>query len=186
MANVQDVARFFIDLAQKQYDNNQGDLATNMRVQKLLYFAQGAHLAQYGKPLFDAPIQAWPYGPVVPEVYNRYSRYGAQGIVSDDVDSSIFTPEEFDTLLNVAFEYDCFSTSALMRMTHEPGTPWSQTERKSEIPLEKIKTYFAAQPRIQPIDNVLAACPVPVVEPKRDANGVAMLPADWDDDWGDE
>lgn len=186
MANVQDVAKFFIDLAQKQYDNNQGDLATNLRVQKLLYFAQGEYLAQYGKPLFDAPIQAWSYGPVVPEVYERYSRYGAQGIVSDNVDMSAFTVEEFDTLMNVAFKFDGLSTGALVRMTHKPNTPWSQTERKGEIAQESIREYFAAQPNLRPIDTILAQCPVPVVEPKRDANGVAVLPRDWDDDWGDE
>ena len=37
MADVQDVARFFIDLAKRQNDLNRGDLMTNLRLQKLLY-----------------------------------------------------------------------------------------------------------------------------------------------------
>jgi uncharacterized phage-associated protein len=39
MANVQDVAKFFIDLAQKRQQQYAGDLMTNLRLQKLLYFA---------------------------------------------------------------------------------------------------------------------------------------------------
>ena len=54
MADVQDVARFFIDLAKRQNDLERGDLMTNLRLQKLLYFAQGWHLARFGRPLFDA------------------------------------------------------------------------------------------------------------------------------------
>jgi uncharacterized phage-associated protein len=59
MAKVQDVARFFIDLAQHQNERNSGDLMTNLRLQKLLYFAQGWYLARFGKALFDEPIEAW-------------------------------------------------------------------------------------------------------------------------------
>ena len=60
MANVQDVAKFFIGLANDQAVSNQGDLMTNLRLQKLLYFAQGWYLARYGKPLFQEEIEAWP------------------------------------------------------------------------------------------------------------------------------
>ena len=59
MANVQDVAKFFIGLANDQANNNQGDMMTHLRLQKLLYFAQGWNLARYGKPLFDDEIEAW-------------------------------------------------------------------------------------------------------------------------------
>ena len=80
MANVHDVAQFFIGLANEQANNEQGDMMTNLRLQKLLYFAQGWHLARYGKPLFDDDIEAWQYGPVVPSVYNAYKQYGRGGI----------------------------------------------------------------------------------------------------------
>ena len=82
MADVQDVARFFIDLAKRQNDLDRGDLMTNLRLQKLLYFAQGWHLARFGRPLFDASIEAWPYGPAVPEAYRAYKEYGREGISS--------------------------------------------------------------------------------------------------------
>lgn len=34
-----------------------------------VYYAQAMHLAVFGKPLFYEELQAWDYGPVVPEVY---------------------------------------------------------------------------------------------------------------------
>lgn len=183
MANVQNVAKFFIDLAQRQAEHNGGDLATNMRIQKLLYFAQGWHLARYGKPLFSAPVHAWAYGPVVPEVYERYRISGAQGLTTDGVDSSAFTPDELALLLDVAAAYDGLSTSALVEITHQPGAPWSQVQRNAEITSQAMRDYFTAQPKLQTVDELLQT--VEIVEPQRTANGVAVLPADLDDDWGE-
>lgn len=183
MANVQDVAKFFIDLAQRQAKHNGGDLATNMRVQKLLYFAQGWHLARYGKPLFSAPLQAWQYGPVVPEVYECYRISGAQGLTTDGVDTSAFTPDELALLLDVAADYDGFSTAALVTMTHQPGAPWSQVARNAEIPLSAMQAYFSTLPKLQSVDELLQ--PLEIVQPLRNAEGVAVLPADLDDDWGE-
>ena len=48
------------------------DDLTNMKLNKLLYFAQGYYLKKYGRPLFDNAIEAWEHGPVVPEVYSAY------------------------------------------------------------------------------------------------------------------
>jgi uncharacterized phage-associated protein len=64
MANVFDVADYFINL---NLGDDEGDVS-NMKLQKLLYFAQGRFLAQNGIPLFDNPIEAWNHGPVVREV----------------------------------------------------------------------------------------------------------------------
>jgi len=40
-----------------------------MHVQKLLYYAQGRHLAFKGQPIFTDTIEAWTHGPVVRAVY---------------------------------------------------------------------------------------------------------------------
>ena len=49
-----------------------GDLMSNMKLQKMLYYEQGYHLAAFGTPLFDEDIEAWMYGPVVPCVYEHF------------------------------------------------------------------------------------------------------------------
>lgn len=50
-----------------------GDVITNMRLQRLLYFAQAWHLALEGSTLFPELMQAWPSGPVQPDVFARFS-----------------------------------------------------------------------------------------------------------------
>ena len=78
MADVRNVADFFVDLAMKQSSVGNGVPMTNLRLQTLVYLAQGWHLAKYGKPLFDAPIEAWPQGPVVREIHDRFEEFGYQ------------------------------------------------------------------------------------------------------------
>ena len=52
-----------------------GDWITNMKVQKLLYYVQGWHLANHQACAFDEELEAWVHGPVVPQVYQEYKDY---------------------------------------------------------------------------------------------------------------
>lgn len=184
MANVQDVAKFFIDLAQKRQQQYAGDLMTNLRLQKLLYFAQGWSLARYGRPLFNAPIVAWKYGPVVQEVYKRYNANSGNGIFSDaGISSDALTPEELSLLLDVSREYDRFSTSQLVDLSHVPGGPWAETPQSAVIPTGKIQQYFSQLPPLPSFDDLLSR--MEVIEPRRDENGRSIFPAEVDEDWGD-
>ncbi len=62
-----DIARWFIAWAE-----NVDAEVSNLKLQKLLYYAQGHRLGATGEPLFSDPIQAWAHGPVVAEVYHAY------------------------------------------------------------------------------------------------------------------
>jgi uncharacterized phage-associated protein len=53
--------RHFLKLSQPDI----GDVISNLKLQKLLYYAQGFYLAIYGKALFEEDIVAWEHGPVV-------------------------------------------------------------------------------------------------------------------------
>jgi len=182
MASVQDVAKFFIDLAQKQNQQDSGDLMTNLRLQKLLYFAQGWHLARYDRPLFDAPIHAWRLGPVVQEVYQAYNPHRANGISSDArTAADAFTPDEFALLLDVAREYNHFSTSALVDKTHAAASPWAQANLSDLFPLSIIQAYFKGIDPLPSFDDVLASLEVYV--PNRDEDGNAVFPKSFDEDW---
>ncbi|MBC6455939.1 MAG: DUF4065 domain-containing protein [Hormoscilla sp. SP5CHS1] len=72
MLNCYDVANYFL----AQQDESAGDLISNLKLQKLVYYAQGFHLAIYVRPLFTEAIAAWTHGPVVPELYEYYQKYG--------------------------------------------------------------------------------------------------------------
>ena len=54
---------------------------TQMKLQKLVYFAQGFNLALDRGALIKERFQAWEYGPVVPEIYAQYKIYGSNPIV---------------------------------------------------------------------------------------------------------
>ena len=44
----------------KAYRASDGELMTNLKLQKMLYYQQGFHLAYFGTPLFDDEIEACP------------------------------------------------------------------------------------------------------------------------------
>jgi len=53
-------------------DLSQGDRITPLKLQKLLYYAQGYAPAALGRPLFDELIKAWEPGPVCISIYRRF------------------------------------------------------------------------------------------------------------------
>jgi uncharacterized phage-associated protein len=66
------IANAFLDRAKKD-----GKPLTNMKLQKLLYFAQGHSYGLRDKRLIEDDCQAWQYGPVYPSVYRAFSCFGA-------------------------------------------------------------------------------------------------------------
>lgn len=191
MAKVQDVAKLFIDIADKQAENEQGDGMSNLKLQKLLYLAQGWYMARYGKPLFDATMEAWRLGPVVPSVYAEYQQFGRNPIHDDPPANDAFTEDEFSLLMDVVREYWRYSTSALIDMAHEPGTPWAQVYKKDEqhIPISNadIQKYFMSQRPLPSFDDILIAAmkKIPVVSPiGYTQSGAAIFPKEAAEDWG--
>jgi uncharacterized phage-associated protein len=113
--------------------------ATRTKVQKLLYYAQGYHLAMYDAPLFDEPIEAWELGPVVREVWkaDREGRpYGGGNINSNELTAIRTAVGRFGRLF----------AAELVALTHGEA-PWRDTwndgrGRNSAIEIEAIKAYF--------------------------------------------
>lgn len=50
-----------------------------MKLQKLLYYAQAWYLAWYDEPMFNDVVEAWRWGPVVPDVFHAYGGEGGFG-----------------------------------------------------------------------------------------------------------
>jgi uncharacterized phage-associated protein len=72
--NVLDVAHYII-----KYSHEHSYEITNLKLQKLLYFVQALFLIRSNGtiPCFSQDIEAWPFGPVVPEAYQEYKIYGS-------------------------------------------------------------------------------------------------------------
>ena len=120
--NAKEVANFFIRLAHEH-----GDPISNLKLQKLLYYAQAWNLALNDAPLFDDRIEAWVHGPVIPPVYGQYKEWAWQPIMENpdwprlDTDTSKHLEEVFEV-------YGGMSAFDLERLTHSED-PW-QIARK--------------------------------------------------------
>lgn len=142
MYRARDIANYFLSMA----DEDAGEAITNLKVQKLLYYAQGFHLALFGEPLFGEPIEAWLHGPVVPDVYHEFKAHGAGSIPApgEDFDYEAIDPEIRQLLDDIYATYGQFSAWKLRDMTHEEP-PWKDTPQNTVIPHEALTTYFRTQ-----------------------------------------
>ncbi|HSW94311.1 MAG TPA: type II toxin-antitoxin system antitoxin SocA domain-containing protein [Gammaproteobacteria bacterium] len=130
------------------YFQEHGEPLTNLKLQKLLYYAQGWHLALYDKPLFDSPIEAWVHGPVAPDFYHEYKKYKHQPITKQqtkpDLDKII--SEHLEEVIN---EYGSYSAFQLENLTHH-SDPWKNARgntpidapSRAKISIEDMKIWF--------------------------------------------
>ena len=125
MLSARDVACYFLSLV----DANEGESISPLKLQKLVYYAQGFHLAMTGKPLFPEQIEAWRYGPVVPALYKEFKEHKDEAIpaVEGFDPDKIFTPEQRKLLDDVYETYGQFSAWKLRDMTHEEA-PWKDAD----------------------------------------------------------
>lgn len=129
---------------------------THMKLQKMVYFAHGLHLAAYeGKPLIIDSIEAWQFGPVIPSIYCRYAIFRDQLIADPSLLSSIqFYNEDIPCLAPDAQEiFDLtwetlapITAVQLSNWTHSTGSAWSRVYVQGvphiNIPNELIKKDF--------------------------------------------
>lgn len=121
---------------------------TNLKMQKLVYFAQGFSLALLDRPLFSEEIQAWTYGPVIPVLYNELKRFGSmplKGVIASHDIISEKDEEALDLLDNVIERFGKLSAAELVELSHKPGSPWTLAWDKgkySRIPLWLMMGYF--------------------------------------------
>lgn len=126
MIDCLNVARYFIIRA---YEDGREAEMTNLKVQKLLYYAQSLHLALYNEPLFAEEIQAWRYGPVCPPAYNFYSEFEAKQLPIPDKESLLQLPREKKELLEEIWEYfGGYHAYKLSDMTHLEF-PWKKARK---------------------------------------------------------
>lgn len=140
------VARQFISFA-----NNENIEITPMKLLKLVYIAQGVHLATHESPLFEEDILAWDYGPIVDVVFNQYKDYGNKAIYEPAGSQEIKNDLEVLKELKATWDYfKKWSAIQLSSWSQLQGSPWQVVWDNSEgqplkvkvIPLEEIKAYF--------------------------------------------
>lgn len=143
MPSAEDVANYFL----ASVDEEAGDSLSNLKLQKLCYYAQGYCLALRGAPLFPEEIQAWLHGPVVPSLYYKFRQYKADPIPRPEgFDPSGSLDRGIREILDEVNEvYGQFTASKLRNMTHaEPPWALAYAEAPSTaISHQVMREYFS-------------------------------------------
>lgn len=157
------VANEFLDLADAE-----GRSIDPMKLQKLVFYAHAWWLALHGSPLFDEDVQAWPWGPVVREIYGEFRDFGRNSIVNRRATKmeksgpgalswNIQTPRVVDAgvkdfLRQIWDSHKHLSGIQLSNATHGPGEPWTivkdqagSLDGKPMIPNDLIREAFRAK-----------------------------------------
>lgn len=150
--------------------SSHGDVSP-MKLQKLLYYANGWWLAINGEPLLNEAPQVWRYGPVYQQLYRTFSRFGHNDI-GGPVKGNPFADKP-ETLGNgeretkvrqlldwIWQEHGTKSAVTLSDETHAVGTPWRDIAEQYnfkvpfsvEITPERDWKFFAEQARKRGIE----------------------------------
>jgi len=142
MVKALDVAKMFLFWAKED-----GDIITNLKLQKLLYYAQAWHLVNYGRRLFMDEIEAWDFGPVVKTIYHKWKKYGSTPIPYEITgkEADQFSEPKLKFLQELYRIYSNFSATQLVSMTHGEK-PWKESFNKGQnvvISTKLMKEYYS-------------------------------------------
>ncbi len=138
--NASDVAKYVL----KKCTDDKSPLS-NLQLQKILYFLQRDFLKTTRQPLFHDEIEAWQFGPVVPNVYYDYCSYGANSISKSESSYMKLIRNEDKKIADPIIEdkqnkypWD------LVEETHQPDGAWAYIYANGEgnhrvIPIELIR-----------------------------------------------
>jgi uncharacterized phage-associated protein len=156
-----------IDLAEYMilYFNSIGEVITNKKLNKIIYYIQAWHLALFNDDIFEGEApEAWVYGPVYPIVYHNYKNFGNGHIEREESDAydrqklsnylreKGFTDDQQEFIGDALRYFGNKSATELEIMTHRER-PWLEAregfkpyERGDRtISLTTMKNYFASR-----------------------------------------
>jgi uncharacterized phage-associated protein len=101
-----------------------GDIGTT-KLHKLLYYAQGWHIARTGQPMFRETVNAWVNGPVVAELWAD-EKHGRGRPAVEALDASSLATVDY-----VVHRYGDLSAADLIKLTHEED-PWRELSESED------------------------------------------------------
>lgn len=110
MERILDVAQYIYD----EYKRQSGESIDEMKLHKLLYFAQRESLAITNEPLFEGDFEGWKYGPVSREVRIHYSDEGFYY-----KDKKELSAEGAYITKNVILQYGTLASWKLSQLSHD-------------------------------------------------------------------
>lgn len=124
---------------------------TNLKLNRLLYYAYGINLVLNDVEKVDEQLEAWDYGPVFSSVYQAFKKYVNQPIEElcniHFHDNSLKSDTKIYEIITATYnKYGYLGEFDLVNRTHAEGTPWSKiyTPNQNNLIIDDdiIKTYF--------------------------------------------
>lgn len=142
---IDDIADFFLKIVDREFEST----ITPLKLQKILYYAQGYYLAINDNELFPEEFEAWGHGPVNEKIYNKYKDCGYQSIPAPNYEIKSFSNELIDFLTDIWETFGIYDGKYLEQQTHKEE-PWIKArigyepgERCNEIiTKESMKVFF--------------------------------------------
>lgn len=135
------ISNWFVTRAQRD-----GKSLSIMSLLKLTYIAHGWHLETQNAPLISNRIEAWKYGPVIPDVYNSFRGQGINVAGVVPVTPAQFSVEDESFLEQIYKIYGGLSAFQLSDLTHVKGGPWDMATKMggsfAPIPDDLIRQHF--------------------------------------------
>lgn len=114
MENISEVAKYFL----------LKESMTHKKLQKLCYYAQAWHLANFQTPLVLSQFEAWVHGPVAPDLYRIYGKWGWCPISQLPNDTPQFSSPRTESFLNQVYGiYGGYSGDQLEAISRQEE-PW--------------------------------------------------------------
>lgn len=151
--SVDTISKYIINYCDEHFGG-----VSNLRLQKLLYFVQVEFIKEAGYAAFKEEIEAWSFGPVVPEIYRKYKIFGRENIILntsrgldflldfDDVQKEEISENDKKIINRVLEEASSLPTAELVNISHKQD-PWKNAYKGENffgqiISKESIKQYF--------------------------------------------
>lgn len=136
---------------------------SHLKLQKLVYYIEGHHLAYFEAPLIEDEFEAWVHGPVSRKIFNALREHSLlYGDIRFVKETGVQAPEEIahktlsqdqiDLIDEVIETYGKFTGMQLESMTHNEK-PWLEARKgcapgdkcTNLISKETMRTYFLNQ-----------------------------------------
>lgn len=127
--------------------------ASQLKIQKLLYYVQAWHLAYFEQPIVDEEFEAWVHGPVVRSFWksmkDQWPMYDERSLKSDFVEKVKTSVEgtlelqQIQLIDNVLGEYGDKTAFFLENLTHNEK-PWIEA-RKGLDPSDRCERHISRE-----------------------------------------
>ncbi|WP_373402531.1 Panacea domain-containing protein [Candidatus Phytoplasma solani] len=142
--NVFDVANYIVKEKNIQ--------ASNLKLNKLIYYCYAKHLVDYHKKLLPSQVQAWRFGPVFPELYKTFKKYRDKIIINvPNITEATLNQNQTKIIDYIISKYSHLDTWDLIDKIHNED-PWRDTFPHEKLfsrrPIsdEKILKYYSQNP----------------------------------------